>query len=59
MLLENFMSCNASKVGKLAREAYMTLLKRLESCDKPWFGTAHTWDAGARNEHFLLCPPYL
>lgn len=47
MPVENFTSCDTLGVGKPDPMAYKPLLARFEGVEKPWFTTAHTWDAGA------------
>jgi 2-haloacid dehalogenase len=43
---ENFVSCDATKIGKPDPKVYQMMLERLSS-DEKWFAAAHNWDVAA------------
>ena len=47
MPTENFISCDAFKIGKPDPKVYQMMLERLGSEDEKWFAAAHNWDVTA------------
>ena len=47
MPTENFISCDAIKIGKPDPKVYQMMLERLGAEDEKWFAAAHNWDVAA------------